>query len=102
MALANHKLLLPLKCRLNTNLFLDCVKSIGYSASAVDIVPSNPYVILYQELRYLFLYYQYEQMSPYQLSAPKMIKFLLMLPSVKQYSPQGVKSYAVDGILVFI
>ena len=34
-------MLLPLYCWLNTNLFPDCLKSIGYFASAVNVVSSN-------------------------------------------------------------
>ena len=41
LALTNKKLLLPLCCRLNTNLFLGCSKLIGYLASAVNVVSSN-------------------------------------------------------------
>ena len=43
-ALTNQKLLLPLWCRLNTNLFPDCVTLIGYLASAVNVVLFNPCV----------------------------------------------------------
>ena len=38
----NNKLLLPLYCRLNTNLLFGCVKSIGYIASAINVESSNP------------------------------------------------------------
>ena len=44
VALTNKKLLFPLKCRLDRNLFLDCVKLIHYFASAVNMISSNPYV----------------------------------------------------------
>ena len=36
--------MLPLQCRLNTNLFPDCVKLIRYVAFAVYVVSSNPCV----------------------------------------------------------
>ena len=38
------KLLLSLQCRLNTNLFLGCVKLIEYLAAAVNVVSSTPCV----------------------------------------------------------
>ena len=38
----NKKLLLPLWCRHNVNLFRKCVKLIAYLASAVKVVSSNP------------------------------------------------------------
>ena len=41
VALMNKKLLLPLLCRLNANLFPDCVKIIGYFTFAVNVVSSN-------------------------------------------------------------
>ena len=44
VALTNKKLLLPLKCRLDRNLFLDCVKLIHYFASVVNMISSNPCV----------------------------------------------------------
>ena len=44
LALINEKLLLPLQCRLNTNLLFCCVKLIGHIASAVNVVISNPCV----------------------------------------------------------
>ena len=44
VTLTNKKLLLSLKCRPNKNLFLGCVKLIGYLASAVNWVSSNLYV----------------------------------------------------------
>ena len=34
----------PYSVDLNTNIFLDCVKLIGYFASAVNVVSSNPCV----------------------------------------------------------
>ena len=34
-------MLLSLQCRLNTNLFSDCVELTGYCASAVNVVSSN-------------------------------------------------------------
>ena len=37
-------MLLPLRCILNTNLFLDCVKLVGYLASPINVVSSNPCV----------------------------------------------------------
>ena len=41
VALTNKKLLLPLQCRLYTNLFPDCVKLIEYLASGVNVVSFN-------------------------------------------------------------
>ena len=38
-----------------------------YIASAVNVVSSNPCVGPHQELRYLFPYYQYAQMSSHRL-----------------------------------
>ena len=52
---SNIKKVLPLTCRFNTNLFLDCVKLIEYFASPANVVLFNPYV----RLRYLFPYYQH-------------------------------------------
>ena len=44
VGLPYKKLLLPLQCRLNTNLFLDSVKLIEYLASADIVVSSDTYV----------------------------------------------------------
>ena len=44
VALTSKKLSLSLYCRLKTNIFPDCVKLIGYFASAVNVVSSNPCV----------------------------------------------------------
>ena len=44
MALTNKKQLLPLQFRLHKNLFPDCVKLIGYFASAVNVVSFDPCV----------------------------------------------------------
>ena len=38
------KLLLPLSCRINTNLLFGCAKLIGYLAFAVNVLSSNPCV----------------------------------------------------------
>ena len=38
------KLLLPLSCRINTNTLFGCAKLIGYLASAVNVLSSNPCV----------------------------------------------------------
>ena len=53
-ALTNKKLLLPLWCRLNANLFPDCIKLIEYFASSVNVVSSNPYVSLSPRLNMFF------------------------------------------------
>ena len=37
-------MLLPLQCRLNTNLLPDCAKLIRYFASTVNVVSTNPCV----------------------------------------------------------
>ena len=42
VALTNKKLLLPLSCKLKQILLSDCLKLIGYLASAVNVVSSNP------------------------------------------------------------
>ena len=60
-------MLLPLQCRLNTNLLFGCVKLIGYLGSAVNVVSSNSCVVLSPRIRYLYFYHQYPQMSSYQL-----------------------------------
>ena len=44
VVLTNKKLLLPLLCRLNTNLFLDFANLREYLAAAVNVVISNPSV----------------------------------------------------------
>ena len=53
--------------RLNKTHFPDCVILKGQCASAVNVVSSNPRIGPYQELRYLFPYYQHAQMSSYEL-----------------------------------
>ena len=55
VALTNKKLLLPLSCRLNTNLFPDYVKLIGYCASAVNVVSSKHCVGLSPRIKIFFL-----------------------------------------------
>ena len=80
VALANKKLLLPSYCRLDTNLFPDCVKLIGYFASAVNVVPSNPCVGLLP--RHLFP----DICTDVLTSAPKIIAFFSMLPSDNENS----------------
>ena len=44
VALINKKLLIPLLCRLNTDLLFGFLKLIGYLGSAVNVVSSNPCV----------------------------------------------------------
>ena len=78
--------MLPLYCRLNTNLFPDCVKLIGYSASAVNVVPSNSYVGPIPRIKISFPLLSI--CTDELISTPKMITFLPTLPSGKEYSPQ--------------
>ena len=49
--------MLPLQCRLSTNLFPDSVKLIGYFASGVNVVSSNPCVGPSPKLKISFPYY---------------------------------------------
>ena len=64
--LINKKLLLPLKCSLNTNFLLDCVKLIEYLASAAILVSSDPHVRTSHRTN-IFSYYQHEQNDYHQL-----------------------------------
>ena len=48
------------------NFFPDWVKLIGYLASAVNVISCNFGLVLLQELRYFYFYYEYAQMSSYQ------------------------------------
>ena len=67
LASTNKKMLLPLWCRLNTNLFPNSVKLIRYLASAVNVVLSDPCVGPLLGIQITFFHYQYAQMSSYQL-----------------------------------
>ena len=78
-------MLLPLQCRLDTNIFADCVELIGYSASALNVVPSNPGV---GPLPRIKIHFPILSVCTDELiSTPKMITFLPTLPSGKEYSP---------------
>ena len=50
-----------------TNLFPDCVKLIGYLTYAVNVGCLILKLVLHQKVRYLSLYYEYTEMSSYQL-----------------------------------
>ena len=58
-------MLLPLKCRLNTNLLLDFFKLTGYFAFAVNVVSSNPCVSPSPRITISWPFYK--QTSSYQL-----------------------------------
>ena len=73
VALTNKKLLLPSQCRLNTNLFPDCVKLIGYFASPVNVVSFNPYVGLSARIKISFPLLSTG--TDEFISAPKIITF---------------------------
>ena len=84
MASTNKKLLIPLKCSLNKNLLFCCVKLIGYFASAVYAVSSNPCVGSSSKIRIsLFLLSAY---TDELISAPKIMTFLPILPSGNENS----------------
>ena len=55
VALVNKKLLLPLQCRLNKNFLRGFGNLIGYFASAIKVVSSNPYVGLSPRIKICFL-----------------------------------------------
>ena len=61
------------------------IKSIGYTASAVNVVPSNSVLVLQQELRYIYFCYQ-SKCTDKLISAQKVMTFFPMLPLVKEYS----------------
>ena len=74
--------MLPLECRLDINLFPDCVKLIGYFASAVNIVPSKPRVGPSPRIKIpsaLIL-----TCTDELISAPKIMTFFPMLPSANE------------------
>ena len=48
-------------------IIFDLEKLIEYSASVTTVVLSNLVLVLYQELRSLYFYYQYAQIFSYQL-----------------------------------
>ena len=75
-------MLFPLQCRLNINHLLDCVKLIGYFASAVNVISSNLLVSRSPKIEIsVFLL----SVCPYELaSIPKRTRFFLKLPSVNE------------------
>ena len=75
-------MLFPLQCRINTNLLLDCVKLIGYFASAANVISSNLLVSRSPKIKIsLFLL----SVCPYELaSIPKRTRFFPKLPSVNE------------------
>ena len=75
-------MLLPWKCRRNTNLFLACVKLI--ENSAVNVVASNPCVAA--PLRIEIFLYLLSICTDELISAPKIITFFSMLPSANENS----------------
>ena len=81
VALTNKKLLLPLLFRLNTNLFPDYVKLLGYFASAVNVVPSNPCVRPFPRIKISFSLLSI--CKDELISIPKMITILPTPPSGK-------------------
>ena len=84
MELTNKKLLLPLKCGLNTNLFPDLAKWIGYLASAVNVVLSKLFVGHSTGIKTsLFLL---SICTDDLLSAPYIMTFFSILPSVNENS----------------
>ena len=81
-ALTNQKLLLLLQCRLNTNLLFGCVKLMGYLASAGNVVSSNPGLGPLPRIKIsLFLL---SICTDNLISAPKIMTFISMLPSVNK------------------
>ena len=74
--------MLPLKCRLNTNLFLDCAKLTGYFATAVNVVSSNPCVGPSPRIKISF--HLISICTDELISAPKIMTFLPTTPSVSE------------------
>ena len=66
VALKNKKLLLSLECKLKQSFLFNLEKLIEYWASAVSVVSSNSCVDSLPRIK-IFPYYQYAQMSSYQL-----------------------------------
>ena len=82
--MTNKKLLLPLQCRLNTNLSFGCVKLIGYMASALNVVLSNLCVCHSPRIKiFLFLL---SICTDELISASKIMTVFPMLPSVNENS----------------
>ena len=78
------KLLLLLESRLNTNLLFACLKLIGYIASAVNVVSSNPCVGPSPKIK---MYFPLLSICIDELiSAPKIVTFFPMLSSVNKNS----------------
>ena len=67
--------MLPLLCRLKANLLLDCVKLIGYLASAVSVASFNPFDAPSSRTKMTLFYLSIYIDEP--ISAPKIINFLL-------------------------
>ena len=84
VALTNKKLLLPLWCRLNANIFPDSVKLIGHFPSTVNVVSSNPCVGPSSKIEIsLFLF---SICTDELKSAPKLMTFFPVLLSVNENS----------------
>ena len=76
--------MLPLQCRLNANLLFGCVKLIGYKASVVNVESSYPCVGPAPRIKIslpLLLICTDEA-----ISAPKILTFFPLLPSVNKNS----------------
>ena len=82
--LTNKKLLLPLKCRPNTNLFPHCVKSIGHFAYAINVVSSNPWAGPSPRIKISLVLLSI--CTDELISTPKIMTFFPMLPSVNENS----------------
>ena len=85
VVLTNKKLLLPLYCRLNTNLLFGCVKLLGYFASAGYVVSFNFCVGTSSRMISLLLL---STCTDEPISASKLMTFLPMLSSVNKNSEQ--------------
>ena len=66
-------------CRFNTNIFLGCVKSVGYFASATNVVSSNPCVGYDFDNNFLL-----SICTDKLISAPKTITFFPMFSFVNK------------------
>ena len=87
-------------CRLNTNLFLACAKSIIYLASGVNVVSFNLYVGPWPRIKIsLFLS---SICTDDFISAPKIMAFSPCLSICKWKFGERIKSYAVVAIFVII
>ena len=69
-----------------TNLFLGCVKLIGYFASAVNVVSSNTCVVPSPRIK--TSWYLLSICTDELISVPKIKRLFLMLPSVNENSEQ--------------